>query len=172
MLHTYQANLVNLTGTTCSLIELQDTEDTTSDDQPCLYKSHAHEVSKHPPDYLSLKPMFEWLHADLIKQTFEVTTQYTCLPLSTLLKKQYKSPFPALNVHRRDKPVATNAIYLDAPAVDSGATITQVFVGVESLVTDVYAIKTNWQFINTLKDQVQTWGEPPLSLSVIGLRWK
>jgi len=96
MLHTYQANLANLAGTMYSLPELRDTEDTTLDDQHCLYKSHAHEVNKHPPDYQLLRPMFGWLPADLIKQTFEVTTQYARLPISTLLKKQYKSLFPLL----------------------------------------------------------------------------
>ncbi len=85
--------------------------------------------------------------------------------MSTLLKKQYKSPFPALNVHRRDEPIATNTIYSDIPAVDSGATIAQVFVGVEFLVTDVYAIKTDQQFINTLKDQIWTWGVPTKLIS-------
>jgi len=47
--------------------------------------------------------------------------------------------------------------------------IAQVFIGVESLVTDVYAIKTDQQLINTLKDQIQAW-EPLLSLSVIVLK--
>ncbi len=109
--------------------------------------------------------MFGWLPADLIKQTFKVTTQYAHLPMSTLLKKWYKSPFPAPNVHRRDEQVATDTIYLDTPAVNSGATIAQVFIGVESLVTDVYAIKTNWQFINTLKDPIQRWGAPTKLIS-------
>jgi len=95
-----------------------------------------------------------------LKQTFEVTTQYAWLPMISLLKKWYKSPFPALNVHRRDEPLATDTIYLDTLAVDSGITIAQVFAGVVSLVTDVYAIKTNQQFINTLEDQIQTGGAP------------
>ncbi len=67
--------------------------------------------------------------------------------------------------HRRDEPVATDTIYLDTPAVDSGATIAQVFVGVESLITDVHAIKTDWQFINTLEDQIQTQGAPTKLIS-------
>ena len=104
--------------------------------------------------------MFGWLPADVIKQTFEVTTQYARLPMSTLLKKQYKSPFPTLNVHRRDEPVAMDTIYSDTLAIDSGVTIAQVFVGVGSLATDVYAIKTDWQFINTLEDQIRTRGAP------------
>jgi len=87
--------------------------------------------------------MFGWLPEDIIKSTFEVATQYTHLPMSMLLEKQYKSPFPALNVHRHDKPIAMDTIYLDTPAINSGATIAQVFVGTESLVTNVYSMKTN-----------------------------
>jgi len=109
--------------------------------------------------------MFGWLPADIIKQTFEVTTQYAHLPMSTLLNKRYEYPFPALNVHRRDGPVAMDTIYLDTPAVDSGATIAQVFVHVESLVTNVYAIKTDRQFINTLEDQNWTQGAPTKLIS-------
>ena len=85
--------------------------------------------------------------------------------MSTLLKKWYKSHFPALNVHRRDELVAMDTIYSDTPAVDSGATISQVFVGVESLVTNVYVIKTDRQFINTLEDQIWTWGAPTKLIS-------
>ena len=85
--------------------------------------------------------------------------------MSTLLKKWYKSPFPALNAHRSHEPVAMDTIYSDTPAVNSGATITQVFVGVESLVTDVYAIKTDRQFINTLEDQIRTQGAPTKLIS-------
>jgi len=98
--------------------------------------------------------MFRWLLEDIIESTFKVTTQYGHLPMSTLLKKWYKSPFPALNVHWHDKPIATNTIYSDTPAIDSGVTIAQVFVGTESLVTDVYLMKTNLQFVNTLEDQI------------------
>ena len=116
-------------------------------------------------------PMFGWLPADVIQQTFTVTTQYAHLSMSTLLKKQYKSPFPALNIHRRDEPVAMDTIYSDTPAVDSGATIAQVFVGVESLITDVYAIKTDRQFINTLEDQIWTWGALTKLVSTMP-RWR
>ena len=160
MVHTYQAQSLDL-----SHPPTPDPEDPTLDILPTLYESHAHEINKHAPDYQALLPMFGWLPADVVKQTFEVTTQYVQLPMSTLLKKWYKSPFPALNVHRRDEPVATDTIYSNTPAVDSGATIAQVFVGVESLVTNVYAIKTDWQFINTREDQIRTRGAPTKLIS-------
>jgi len=77
MMHTYQAHIADLAGTTHCLPELPDPEDTTSDNQPCLYESHTHKVHMHPPNYQLLWLMFGWLPADLIKQTFEVTTQYS-----------------------------------------------------------------------------------------------
>jgi len=40
------------------------------------YESHSHEITKHPPDYQALQPMFGWLPKDISKWTFEVTTQY------------------------------------------------------------------------------------------------
>jgi hypothetical protein len=58
--------------------------------------------------------------------------------MSTTLKKHYKSPFPAMNVHRHDEPVAMDTVYSDTPAVDSGATSARIFVGTKILLTDVY----------------------------------
>jgi hypothetical protein len=54
----------------------------------------------------------------------------------TVLKKHYKSPFPALNVHWRDEALATDTVYSDVPAVDSGVTIAPLFVGLTSTVCD------------------------------------
>jgi hypothetical protein len=65
------------------------------------------------PDYGQLRPRLGWLPVDANKKTFEHTTQLTRMPMSTILKKQYKSPNPALNVHPRDEPVATDTIYSD-----------------------------------------------------------
>jgi hypothetical protein len=40
----------------------------------------------------------------------------------------------------------------DTPAVDSGVTAAQIFVGRESLVADVYGLKTDKEFVNILED--------------------
>jgi len=151
MIHTYKVHMLD---------SLQGSMDPYNDLIPTAYESYAHKIKVHAPDYEALRPMFGWLPLDIIQHTFEVTTQYAHLPMSTLLKKHYKSPFPALNVHWCDEPIATDTIYSDTPAIDSGATIAQVFVGTESLVTDVYSMKTDKQFVNTLKDQIQEWGAP------------
>ena len=70
--------------------------------------------------------------------------------MSTVLKK-HKSPFPALNVHRREEALATDTVYFDTPAVDSGVTIAQLFVGLTSTVCDVYPLKTEKAFVNVFQ---------------------
>jgi hypothetical protein len=46
------------------------------------------------PDYKKFRPLFGWLPTATIKHTFEITTQYARMPMSTVLKKRYKSPQP------------------------------------------------------------------------------
>jgi hypothetical protein len=46
----------------------------------------------------------------------------------------------------------------DTPAVDSEATSAQLFVGIETLLSDVYGMKTDKQFVNTLEDNIREWG--------------
>ena len=77
-------------------------------------------VSGNKPDYESFRSLFGWLPTDVIKQTFQLTTQYTRTPMSAILKKHYKSLFSALNVTRRDEPVATDTVYSNTPATDNG----------------------------------------------------
>ena len=70
-----------------------------------------HVIATTAPDYEQLHPFFGWLPTDVIKRTFEVMTQYAHMPMSTILKKRYKSPNPALNVHHHNKPVAIDTVY-------------------------------------------------------------
>jgi hypothetical protein len=97
-------------------------------------------------------PNFGWLPKDVIKKTFAATTQNARMPHSTILKKHYRSPYPALNVHRRSEPVATDTVYSDTPAVDCGHTQAQIFVGTKSIV------ETDKQFVNTLEDNIRRRG--------------
>ena len=49
------------------------------------------------PDYYEkLRPLFGYMNTKTIKTTFENTTQYARILHGTILKKHYKSPFPAL----------------------------------------------------------------------------
>jgi hypothetical protein len=85
--------------------------------------------------------------------------------MSTLLTRHYKSPFPALNIPRRHEPIATDTVYSDTPAIDSGATQAQFYVGTETYVTDVYGMKTDKEFVNTLNDQIRQRGAPDKLIS-------
>jgi hypothetical protein len=111
-------------------------------------------VMTSEPDYGQLRPRLGWLPVDAIKKTFEHTTQLARMPMSTILKKRYKSPNPALNVRPRDKPVATDTIYSDTPTIDCGVTSAQLFVGTKTHTADVYPIKSDKQFVNTLLDNI------------------
>jgi hypothetical protein len=134
-------------------------------DAPKAYQVHKPSIQEGKIDYERLRRYFAWLPADVVKKTIQCTTQYARIPMSTLLQKHYKSPFPAANIHRRDEPIATDTVYSDTPAVDSGYTCAQFFCGTESLVCDVYGMKTDSQFINTLQDNIRTRGAPKSLIS-------
>jgi hypothetical protein len=122
-------------------------------------------VMTSEPDYGKLHPHLGWLPVDTIKKTFERTTQLACMPMSTILKKQYKSLNPALNMHPRDEPVATNTIYSDTPAIDFCITSAQLFVGTKTHTADVYPIKSDKQFVNKLLDNITQRGAPTKLIS-------
>jgi hypothetical protein len=73
-------------------------------------------------------------------------------------RKHFKTRFPALNVHHRREPVATDTIYSDTPAIDDGSCSAQIFVGTESLVCDVYGMKSDREFVATLEDNIRRRG--------------
>jgi hypothetical protein len=108
-------------------------------------------VAEAPRDYDALCPRFAWLPTDIIKKTFDVTTQYARMPLNTVLRKRFKSPNP---VRRRDEPVATDTIQSDVPAIDGGEKYAQIFVGTKSLITDVHGMKSPAQFPGILTDEI------------------
>ena len=70
----------------------------------------------------------------------------------------WNSVNPALNIPRRHEPVATDTVFSDTPAVDSGVKQPQVFVGRDTLVADAYPMKSGKQFVNTLEDNTRRQG--------------
>ena len=71
------------------------------------------------------------------------------------MRKHFKSRFPAFNIPHRNEAVATDTIFSDTPAIDSGVTMAQSFVGKDSLVSDVYPMHSSKQFMNTLEDNIR-----------------
>jgi hypothetical protein len=105
-----------------------------------------------------LRPLFGWFPADTIQRTFDVTTRYARSKVSDTLKQHWWSRFPACNVKLHNEPVATDTVFSDTPAVDCGATAAQLLVGRKSLVTDVYGLKTDKEFLNALEDNIRERG--------------
>jgi hypothetical protein len=72
-----------------------------------------------PEEYEKLRRFFGWIPAATIKDTFKCTTCWAQYTGTYSLRKHFKSRFPALNVHQRNEPVATDTIFSDTPAVDN-----------------------------------------------------
>jgi hypothetical protein len=136
-------------------------------DLPWLYQAPELQIQENQQDFAQLCPSFAWLPETVVKHTFKCTTQYARMLMSTLLKKNHKSPCPALNVHCCDEAFATNSVYSNVPAVDSGVTIAQLFVGLTSTVCDVYPLKTIKACVNTLQDVIQCQGAPSTLLLIL-----
>ena len=64
-----------------------------------------------------------------------------------------------MNVYCCDEPVSTDTIQSYTPSIDDGYTFSQLFVGTKSLVSDVYGMKKDKQFVNTLEDNIHVRGE-------------
>jgi hypothetical protein len=123
-----------------------------------IYEVHAMESLPSKRDYNLLRPFFAWAPAETIRKTIGVTTQYARGRVLETIRQHWKSRFPACNVRRRNKAVATDTVFSDTPAVDSGVKSAQLFIGRKSLVADAYGVKTDKEFVNTLEDNIRERG--------------
>ena len=124
-----------------------------------LFWTYQHDVSPETPDYETLRPYFGWINVDIGQKTIEQFSQWgVSLPDTFPMKKQLKSRNPVLNIPRGHEAVATDTVFSDTPAVDSGVKQAQVFVGRDTQVTDAYPMKSGKQFVNTLEDDIRRRG--------------
>ena len=131
-------------------------DDSSSTLTPCpTFMANQHEA----PDFEKIRPYFGWVNVDTVQKTMEQSTQWGVSLHNTFpMKKHLKSRNPALNIPRRHEVVATDTIFSDTPAVDSGVKRAQVFVGRDTLVADAYPMKSGKQFVNTLEDNIKRQG--------------
>ena len=117
-------------------------------------------IEPKTPDYEELRPYFLGQPKNIVQKTMENTTRWgrTEASNSQHLTKTHKSPFPAFNVRRRNEAVATDLVYSDTPAVDSGAKHAQIFVGRDTLVIDFIGMKSDSEFIGALQDVIRKRG--------------
>jgi hypothetical protein len=119
-----------------------------------VYNVKLTDVAKVEPIFELLHPLFCWAPVDTIQCTFDVTTQFARGRVSDTPKQDCRSRFPACNVKHCNEPVATDTILCDIPAVHSDVTSAKILV-TESLVADVYGLKTDTEFVNTLEENIQ-----------------
>ena len=113
-----------------------------------------HQIESETPAFDKYRTYFGWVNADAIKETFNHTTKWVASIGTLPMKRHLKSRNPALNVPRRHEPVATDTVYSDTPAIDSGVKMAQLFVGKESLVSDISPMRSGKQLVNTLEDSI------------------
>ena len=101
---------------------------------------HKHAIKTQPIDFENLSQYFGWVNKHTIDETFHKTTQLAVASTRYPMRKHFKSRFPAFNIPRLSEEVATDTIFSDTPAIDSGVTMAKIFVGKRTLVTDVYPL--------------------------------
>jgi hypothetical protein len=148
-----------------SQVFLPNHDNAVPDDPPMVFKNISPHTAKSELDPEALRRFFAFLPVDIVDRTLKITTQYARVPMSDVMKRFYKSPYPALNVARRNEDLLTDVIYSDTPAIDDGSTRAAVYSGRTSHVMDVYGMKTDKQFVNTLEDIIRDRGAPTRLLS-------
>ena len=149
-----------------SLADVQPTSSMAISPSKTPFQANKHQIKSETPDFDKYRPYFSWVNADTIRDTFKHTTQWGA-PVGTFpMKRHLKSRNPALNVPRRHEAVATDTVCSDTPAVDSGVKQAQLFVGKDSLVSDIYPMRSG-KHLSTLWKTIYIDAVLWTSLSVI-----
>ena len=84
-------------------------------------------IAESLTDFEEPQPKFGWLPINTIQARLDRTTQFYRAPMSTVLKKHFKSSYPVCNVQVRNKPVAIDTVYSDIPAINNRCNVAQSF---------------------------------------------
>ena len=141
-------------NTLSSLTDLQHRSLMTLSSPKSITQANNHHVKTETTDYDKYRPYFGWVNTDTIRDTFKNTTQWGVSIDTFPMRSHLKSRIPGLNVPSRHETVATDTVYSDTPAVGSGVKQPQLFVGNESLVSDIYPMSSGKQFVNTAEDNI------------------
>ena len=141
-----------------SLADVQPTSSMAISPSKTPFQANKHQIKSERPEFDKYRPYFGWVNADTIRDTFKHTTQWGASVGTFPMKRHFKSRNPALNVPRRYEAVATDTFYSDTPAVHSGVKHAQGVVGKDSLVSDIYPVRSGKQFVNTLEDNIHRHG--------------
>ena len=115
-------------------------------------------TKRKEPESSLLQLLFNWLHVNLITNNFKLSTQHARTLSSSLLKNTCCSPFPAFNPKRWTGPVTIDTVQYNAPAIYNGSSCAKLFVHTKNIVADVYGMKADKKFVNTLEDNIRKRG--------------
>ena len=86
-----------------------------------VFWTYQHDVSHETPDYEKFRLNFGWVNVDTVQKTMEQSTQWGFSSPNTFpMKRHLKSRNLTLDIPRRHEAVATDTVFSDTPAVDSG----------------------------------------------------
>ena len=91
-----------------SVLDHEDTLDYLASEK--FFDCQEHESKRVEPDYKKVQPCLGFAPLEVIKKTFEKTTQFARNIVRLPFRTHFKSRFPALNVRRRNEPVATDTV--------------------------------------------------------------
>ena len=118
-----------------------------------------------PPkkDYRKYDRFFLGMPSSTVQKTFEATTQLGKIQGNDKhwLRRQIKAANPALNVPRRNEPVAMDTIYgpVGHPAICDGSTMAQFFIGRKSDFRSIYPCgKSDKDVHRVLADHIRSYG--------------
>ena len=115
-------------NTLSSLADVQQPSPMTLPSPMSITQGNQHHVKPETPDNDKYRPYFGWVNSDTIRDTFKHITQLGVSIDTFPMKRHLKSRNPVLNVPCRHGAVATDTVYSDTPAVDSGVKQAQLFV--------------------------------------------
>ncbi len=86
-----------------------------------IYSAPAPRVTRKPPDYESKRRCLVWLPVQVVKQTYQATTQFAKMAMSTHLHRFFRSLYPMLNHPPRNEDLYMDEIFSDTPCIETVA---------------------------------------------------
>jgi hypothetical protein len=121
-----------------------------------------HRVLHQELDPRKLQPFLAWRPLEVIKETLKCTTQLARMCIRYPLRKHLKARNPHLNVKRLDEAVSTDPIFANCKSLYHGYIGAQVYYGLRSRHMDVYGLKSESDFPDTLRDFIREQGAPSI----------
>jgi len=120
---------------------------------------NCHRTKSKVKDHGPSRKSFLWQPTDIVRHTSEDTTRfYGAVSTGDVIKGAYKSPSPAMNVLRQHGPIATDTVCMGHPAIGAGQTAAQALIGRKTHVIDIFGVRTDTEFVNTLLDIIRKRG--------------